>query len=82
MWACMLLCSAWEMLLIPEVTVATLAAALPEQLECLCGCSKALAFRLDVEGHYSKMVSKQKEEVMDLSRSDALQLPANVPYHK
>lgn len=75
--------SAWSLLLSPEVTVARLAEALPEQLSCLgSDNSRALAFRLDVEGHYSDMVSKQKEAVMDISRSDALQLPPDIPYHK
>ena len=62
--------------------MATLAEALPEQLSCLALANRAMAFRLDVEGHYSDMVNKQREEVMDISRSEALQLPLDIPYHK
>ena len=75
------LCSAWQMLLHPEVTVNTLAAAFPSELGDL-GEQPALARRLDIEGHYSAMVAKQETDITDLRRSEGLQLPADMPYSK
>lgn len=44
--------------------------------------NKALALRLKIEGYYGKLVERQQEEVLDIQRSDSLQLPIDLPYHK
>lgn len=43
---------------------------------------RVLLARLDIEGHYDVMVGKQEEEVMDVRRSEAMQLPSDIPYHQ
>jgi tRNA U34 5-carboxymethylaminomethyl modifying enzyme MnmG/GidA len=58
-----------------------LAGAFPSELGHISE-DEVLSARLDIEGHYDVMVSQQQEDVMDVRRSEALQLPADIPYHK
>lgn len=74
-------CSAWQLLGRPDVTVTTLAEAFPHELSHLMK-DRPLVNRLDIEGHYTEMVAKQEVDVMDVRRSEALALPRDMPYHK
>lgn len=69
------------MLLHHEVDTARLAETFPKELGHLAE-DRVLANRLDIEGHYSTMVTKQQSDVMDVRRSETMQLPLDIPYHK
>ena len=73
-------CSAWWVLQRPGVDVSKLAELFPE-LGHLAE-QPALVRRLEIESHYSNMITKQESEVVDMRRSEALQLPPDLPYHK
>lgn len=72
------------MLSIADVNVTKLAEAFPTELGHLAedGGDQTLMRRLEIEGHYSAMVSKQESQVIDVRRSEAMQLPIDLPYHK
>lgn len=64
-----------------DITIATLATAFPGELGHL-GDNPTLARRLDIEGHYSALVSRQEYEVERVRESEDMQLPLDLPYHK
>lgn len=83
-WLCSstkIVCSAWELLGRPDVTVTMLAGEFPHELGHLTK-DKALVNRLGIEARYTEMVAKQQVDVMDVRRSEALALPRDIPYHK
>ena len=78
---CLHPCSAWELLSHQDITVSRLSSALPSELGSLRE-DPTLVRRLDIEGHYSAMVSRQEYEVESIKKSEGMQLPLDLPYHK
>ncbi len=64
-----------------DVTVSRLAEGFPQELGHLKE-DPTLERRLDIEGHYSVMMSRQEREVEKVQQSEAMQLPPDLPYHK
>ncbi|XP_054018459.1 protein MTO1 homolog, mitochondrial [Dryobates pubescens] len=71
--------SAFDMLQYPEVSMDVLARAVPEPLAKLAEW-RELAERLKIEAAYEWCVANQKQEMEEVLRDEALQLPEDLDY--
>ncbi len=74
--------SAWDILRKPDIGMDNLKAVLPNDLVSEIYSNQALALRLHIEARYNDVVQRQMEEVLDIQKSESLQLPHDLPYHK
>ncbi|XP_073192557.1 protein MTO1 homolog, mitochondrial isoform X2 [Lepidochelys kempii] len=73
------LASALDILQYPEVTMELLARAIPEPLRKFAEC-RELAERLKIEAVYEWHVASQQQEIEEVRRDEALQLPEDLDY--
>ncbi|ELV10817.1 Protein MTO1 like protein, mitochondrial [Tupaia chinensis] len=71
--------SALEVLKYEEVDMELLAKAVPELLEKYAECNE-LAKRLKIEANYESVLSHQLQEIKEVQRDEALQLPKDLDY--